>query len=90
MQVFKNNSGLKDYVEASKTAKTETNKLEVAKKKLADLQTEESKELAKLTVQIQKQTYANKEMAKSTLEEDRKSTRLNSSHSTLSRMPSSA
>ena len=55
--------GLKTYIETQKKAKTETDKLEVAKEKLIKLQTQEAKEIAKVNIQIQEQISKNKILA---------------------------
>lgn len=59
---------LKPLVEETKKAKIEADKLEIATKKLKDSQTEEAKQLALVTFQIQKQNAENKNWAKGTNE----------------------
>ncbi len=63
MSAFKGNSGLKEYVEVTKKSKEETDKLEVARKKLVQSQSDEAKELAKLNLAIQQQNQVNKAQA---------------------------
>jgi hypothetical protein len=55
--------GLKDYVALQKSAKTETDKVEVARQKLIKAQSDEGKELVKLNLLIQQQNQANKASA---------------------------
>ena len=55
--------GLKDYVTLQKSAKTETDKVEVARQKLIKAQSDEGKELVKLNLLIQQQNQANKASA---------------------------
>ena len=55
--------GLKDYVALQKSAKTETDKVELARQKLIKAQSDEGKELVKLNLLIQQQNQANKASA---------------------------
>lgn len=57
--------GIKAFTETTKTAKAETDKLEQAKERLTKSETEQAKQLAVVTLAIQKQNAANKEYAKS-------------------------
>jgi hypothetical protein len=58
-------TGLKQNIELTKTAKTETDKLEAAKERLNKLQGEEAKEIAKVNLLISEQIQKNKAVAAS-------------------------